>query len=184
MGPEAWNEVASAVVSRLGRDPQGDFSITRFLGPNGYSGLSPAGKALLFRSTGQEKLASALDDIALVTSRIEDKLAQFYNPSGTGKSLAATGTVLGILHSPIKTLSTIIGGNRLAKILSEPATAQATASWINSYRNALTAPHAKSTAAYRRASEQLAGLIVRESGGNPSLLAAQLAGTAAVSEAQ
>jgi hypothetical protein len=180
MGQEAWNEVASSVVSKLGRDPQGEFSIQRFLGPNGYSGLSPAGKALLFRSTGQDKLARALDDIAFVTNQIEEKLLQFYNPSGTGKSVTATGLVLGILHNPIKTLSTITGGTRIAALLSKPATAQATADWIKAYRNALIAPHLRSSAAYRRASEQLAGLIVRETGGNPSLLAAQLTGAAAV----
>ena len=180
MGPEAWNEVASATVAQLGRDPQGEFSITRFLGPNGYSGLSEPGKALLFRSTGNDKLARSLDDIALVTKQIEEKMKQFYNPSGTGKSVAATGTVLGILHSPIKTLSTLIGGNRLATVLSKPATAQVTASWIKAYRDALIAPHLRSSAAYRRASEQLAGLIVRESGGNPAMLTAQLTGAAAI----
>lgn len=178
MGPEAWNEVAAAVVAKLGRDAQGEFSITRFLGPNGYGGLSEPGKQVLFRSTGKDDLARALSDIAFVTKQIEDKLKQFYNPSGTAKSLASTGTVLGILHSPIKTLSTILGGNKLAAVLSEPAAAQSTANWIKAYHAALVSPHVGASEAYRRASEELAGFIVRQSGGNPSMISAQLTGAA------
>lgn len=180
MGPEAWNEVASAVVARLGRDAQGEFSITRFLGPNGYGGLSEGGKAALFRSTGKDDLGRALNDIAFVTKQIEEKLKQFYNPSGTGKSIASTGTVLGVLHSPIKTLSTILGGNKLATVLSEPAAAQSTANWLRAYHAALVAPHIGSSERYRRAAEELAGFIVRQSGGNPSMIAAQLTGQAAL----
>lgn len=166
MGSEAWNEVASAVVARLGRDPQGEFSIARFLGPNGYGGLSEAGKSALFRSTGKDDLARSLSDIAFVTKQIEEKLKQFYNPSGTGKSIASTGTVLGILHSPIKTLSTILGGNKLATVLSEPAAAQSTANWLRAYHAALVSPHVGASERYRRAAEELAGFIVRQSGGN------------------
>jgi hypothetical protein len=176
MGAQAWNEVASAVVARLGRDPQGEFSLTRFLGPNGYSGLSEAGKAALFRSTGRDDLARALDDIALVTKNIEQALQRFSNPSGTGRSLGATGMVAGILFEPISALTTIIGGNRLATVLSRPATAQATASWLKAYRDAILAPHAGSRKAVRAAAEKLAQAIVRETGGNPQVLAAQLQG--------
>jgi hypothetical protein len=174
IGPEAWNEVASAVVAKLGRDPQGEFSLKRFLGPNGYSGLTDAGKTALFRSTGKDNLARSLDDIAFVTKQIEEELEQFANPSGTGRSVTATGVVLGIYAEPISTLSALIGGNALAKVLSQPATAQATASWLKAYRDAITVPHVGSSKAVRAAAEKLAQLIVRDTGGNPNILAAQL----------
>lgn len=174
MGPESWNEVASAVVNKLGRDPQGEFSIKRFL--TAYGNLSNEGRSALFQTTGRDNLAQSLADINFVTKQIEEKLLQFYNPSGTAKSLASTGTVLGILHSPIKTLSTIVGGNRMATVLSEPATARAAADWAKSYREAIIAPSAKSSAQAKRAARQLATLITQRTGGNPETLATQLTG--------
>lgn len=180
MGAEAWNEVAAAVVARLGRDPQGEFSIQRFLTAHGN--LSPSGRMTLFNSTGRDNLARSLEDIAFVTKQIEEKLKQFSNPSGTGRSLASTGTVLGVLHSPIKTLSTLIGGNRIAAVLSEPATAQATANWLKAYRDAMVAPHLGSSKAVREAAGRLADLITQQSGGNARELAARLEVGAAVSD--
>ena len=82
--------------------------------------------------------------------------------------------MLGILHSPIKTLSTIIGGNRLATTLSEPATAQATANWVRAYRDAIVAPHVGSNKAVREAASKLANLITEQSGGNARELATRL----------
>ena len=76
----------SAVVSRLGRDPQGEFSFQRFL--TAYGNLSPEGRRILFRSTGKDNLARSLDDIAFVTKELQEKLLKFYNPSGTGKSVS------------------------------------------------------------------------------------------------
>lgn len=173
-GPEAWNEVASAVVGRLGRDPQGDFSIQRFL--TAYGNLSPGGRSALFKSTGKDNLGKSLEDINFVTKQIEDKLKQFYNPSGTGRSLASSAMVFGVLHHPIQTLSTLIGGNRLATALTEPATAQATADWLKAYSNAITSQHATAPSNVKAAAEKLAGIIARTSPGNinPQILALQL----------
>lgn len=172
MGPEAWNEVAAGVVGKLGRDPQGEFSLQRFL--TGYGNLSPQGRQMLFKSSGNDQHAKALEDIHFVSKQLEDKLKQFYNPSGTARSLVSTGTVMGILHSPIKTLSTLIGGDRLATVLSEPATARATAEWAKAYRDAVLFPHVKATRSIRDASEKLAGVVVGREGGNPQALALEL----------
>lgn len=172
IGPEAWDEVASAVVAKLGRDPQGEFSVGRFLGPNGYGGLSDSGKNVLFRSTGRSDLARSLDDLAFVTTQIEDKLKKFYNPSGTAKSLVSTGLVLGVIHSPITTLSTLLAGGKMASVLSEPATARAAADWAKAYHATLLAPHmASRSRAVREAAEKLAGLISK---GDPSIDSAAL----------
>ncbi|HDA7495706.1 TPA: hypothetical protein O5U58_002807, partial [Staphylococcus aureus] len=38
VGPEKWNEVASALIEKLGRAPDGTFSPDRLLGPSGLGG--------------------------------------------------------------------------------------------------------------------------------------------------
>ena len=173
MGAEAWNEVASGMVSKLGRDPTGDFSIQRFL--TGYGNLSPTGRKTLFQSTGRDDLGRALEDIYFVSKSVEDKLKQFSNPSGTARSLMSSQTALSVLRSPIKVLSTIVGGSRLAAVLSEPATARAAADWAQAYKDAITAPHVGSSRKVREAADNLASLIVRQSGGgNQAALAASL----------
>jgi hypothetical protein len=172
MGGEAWNEVASAAVSKMGRDPTGDFSIQRFL--TAYGNLSPAGRLKLFQSSGRDDLGQSLENIYTVSKAIEDKLKQFANPSGTARSLVSTGMVVDIIRSPIKVLSTLIGGNRLAKVLSEPVTARATADWARAYKEAITAPSANADAKTRRAAEKLADLIVSRGGGNKTEILAAL----------
>lgn len=172
MGPEAWNEVASATIQKLGRDPQGEFSIKRFL--TAYGNLSPSGRAKLFQTTGKDNLANSLAYIYQVSNHIEQKLSQFYNPSGTAKSLVSTGVVMGILHHPIQTLTTLIGGGRMATVLSEPATAQATAEWTKAYLASINSPGSGATKAARAASEKLSALIAGQDGSNPAVLASQL----------
>lgn len=179
MGPEAWNEVASSVISRIGRDAAGEFSVDRFLGPNGYNGLSPAGRSILFKSTGRDNLGKSLDDIAAISSHVQDKLKQFANPSGTAKSLSATGAVLQIVHSPIaalKTLTSIIGGNKMAGVLSEPATARSMAEWTNAYRDAIISPSANSSRRVQRAAQGLANIMAPRVGYDSTVLAGILRG--------
>jgi hypothetical protein len=83
IGASDWNEIASTVVTRLGRDVEGNFTPQRFL--TAYGKLSPAGKDILFRSAGKSDLASHLDDIARVSSRFKE-LQKFANPSGSGRT--------------------------------------------------------------------------------------------------
>lgn len=172
MGAQAWNEVTAGVIAKLGRDPSGEFSVKRFLGPNGWGGLSPQGRNALFYSTGKDEVGNSLDDIALVTREIEKKLLQFYNPSGTAKSLIASETVKGVIHTPIRLLAGTIGGARLARVLSEPATAEGLASWTNAYRDAIVAPSAGKSRATQDAARQLADIITEQSGGNGESAAA------------
>ena len=80
--------------------------------------------------------------------------------------------VMDILHHPVRALATMVGGNKLATILSEPATARATADWTKAYRDALISPN-KARAA-RDASRQLAGIIARQTGEDAGTLAQQL----------
>lgn len=172
MGGEAWNEVASAVIAKMGRDPAGDFSVQRFL--TAYGNLSPSGRLRLFHSSNRDSLGRSLEDIYAVSKSIEDKLKQFANPSGTARSLTATGTVMDIIRSPIKALSTIIGGGRLARVLSEPVTARATADWARAYKEAIVAPSAAADRKTRMAAEKLANLIVAQGGGDRAQILASL----------
>lgn len=173
IGAEGWNEMASAMAARLGRDTRGEFSIPRFL--TAYGGMTPAGRSALFSTTGRDNLGRALNDIAKVSKEIEAKLEQFANPSGTARSLTATGMVMDVIHHPIRALSALTGGNYLAKVLSEPASAQLTAQWLQAYRNALVAPSANSSKAVQTAAGRLANEIVKLSGGgNAAQIASQL----------
>jgi len=115
---DEWNEVASAVISRIGRDPsfvttpgaavtKSGFSPDRFV--TDYGKLSPAGKTLLFRSTGQSHLASALDDLATISQRFK-QLNTFANPSGTGQRLTSVLGGAGLIADPVTTIGTIVGG--------------------------------------------------------------------------
>lgn len=181
MGVEAWNEVAAAVIAKLGRDPQGDFSIKRFL--TAYGNLSDAGRSALFRSSGKNDLARSLDDINFVVKQVEEKLLKFYNPSGTAKSMAATETVMGIIHAPIKTLATMLGGSKMARILSEPASARATADWIKAYQAVIENPtDAPKARAAMQASRRLAGFVAREAGVTEEVALTQLLATPVMSQ--
>jgi hypothetical protein len=67
--PDEWGEVASAIVARLGRDVEGNFSADRFL--TGWGKLSGQGKAVLFGGD----VRKSLDDIATVSSRFQSILS-------------------------------------------------------------------------------------------------------------
>jgi hypothetical protein len=69
MGSDDWNEMASTIVTRLGRDVEGNFSPQRFV--TAYNKISDAGKTLLFRGGDKGELAAHLDDIATVASRFQ-----------------------------------------------------------------------------------------------------------------
>jgi hypothetical protein len=84
MGSSDWNEVGSTIVSKLGRDVEGNFSPRRFL--TDYGKISDAGKNVLFRSGGKSTLADSLDDIATISSRFKE-LEKYANPSGTSRSM-------------------------------------------------------------------------------------------------
>ena len=94
-GPDAWNDLTSAFIHRLGYDPaSGQWSPDRFLSKSGYGGLSPEGRQLLFNSTGRSGLAHSLDNLQIISRAFSD----FYkmgNPSGTAGSNFITGLIGG-----------------------------------------------------------------------------------------
>lgn len=128
MGADAWNEMASGIISRIGRDAEGNFSPDRFL--TAYGRFSPEGKSLLFGSTGRQDLMRALDDIATISSRAK-QLASYGNPSGTGRTVTTVGALGAMFAEPISTVTSAIGGNLVARAMSRPATARSLANWMS-----------------------------------------------------
>jgi len=162
-GPDAWDEVAGTVVSRLGRDPEGQFSPQRFL--TDFGKLSPEGRALLFNSTGKSDLARSLTDIATVSSRFKE-LQKYANPSGTARGLGFTGAGYGLAVDPVTTLATIVGGNALSRVLAQPATASSMARWARAYEVLARKPAAGTLASFNVASRNLASTLADKLGLN------------------
>lgn len=150
IGGQGWNEVASAVISRIGRDPAGNFSPDRFV--TAYGKMSDEGKRALFGSTGRADLVQALDDIAMVSERAQ-QIARYGNPSGTGRVTTLAAMVTGLFTAPLTTLTTVIGGHAAARALARPVTARAIANWTKAAQRAQlqATPPAQSTYAYASA---------------------------------
>lgn len=151
-GADDWNEVASTVVSRLGRDVEGNFSPQRFI--TAYGKLSDTGKQVLFRSTGKSDLAVHLDDIATVSSRFKE-LQKFANPSGTARNSLWATMGAGAVAAPLTTLTTVLGGRMVAMALARPASAASIAKLAKAQQAVAVAPSASKVAAYTLAARNL-----------------------------
>jgi hypothetical protein len=152
IGADDWNEIASTIVSRLGRDVEGDFSPQRFV--TAYGKLSPAGKQILFRSGGKSDLAGYLDDIAKVSSRFKE-LQKFANPSGTAR--AGFGGLIGAggIANPLLTAKVVLGGRLLASALAKPATAASVAKLAKAQEALVMSPGPARIAAFNTAARNL-----------------------------
>lgn len=137
VSPETWNEMSSAVISKMGRDGDGKFSPDRFL--TAYGKLSTNGKNLLFKTSGKDDLASSLEDIATVSRRFK-QLNEFSNPSGTGQAVAGLSYLSGAFLEPTTVVGTLVGSRALSSILAKPTSAKAMAKWTQAYEKAATSP--------------------------------------------
>jgi hypothetical protein len=171
--PGAWNDVASTVIGRLGKNSQGEFSPALFI--RDYGNLSPAGKGMLFHSVGNGAVIPFLDDIAHVSKQYV-QAGKLGNPSGSAghaAGMAVAGAVMaGIAHSsliePMTALSAVTGSNLAARMLGAPATAAGLARWTRAYDNLVRIPGARSAAAFNVASRNL-GSTTAAVLGDPSL---------------
>lgn len=123
MGSQAWSQVGNAIISRLGRDAQGNFSADRFIGPSGYPSLSPQAKAILF--TPQQR--SGLDDLSTVSNLVNTKLSKFDNTSRTAHTIEAAGLLTAGWHAPVPTVLGLAGTRGVAMALARPAVSRAAA---------------------------------------------------------
>ncbi len=137
IGKDAWPEFVSGVVARLGRDKEGKFTAARFVGNQGWSGLTPQGRLELF--AGNRQAAKALTDLALVSSRFKE-LARFSNPSGTGQMVIGAGQVFYLWHEPMTAITAVLGAQLMARALAKPRAAIEISRWAKFYMRAAKAP--------------------------------------------
>lgn len=142
--PRDWQNAASGVISRLGRDADGNFSTTRFLGPSGYNSLSDAGKDTLFGPIGST-VRDNLEKIANV-SRQYSKYMELHNTSNTGNVVAGVEGIKQFIAHPFDFLATVLGGRYVADMMSRPATSGALADWTKNYLDTMRTSPITSTA--------------------------------------
>jgi hypothetical protein len=165
VGKEAWDEISSAVISKMGRDADGKFSPDRFL--TAYGRLSKTGKHALFRTTGKNDLANSLDDLATVSRRFK-QLNQFANPSGTAQSALTGAGAYAAVAAPMTTIGTIAGSRVMSSILAKPVSARKLANWAKAYEQVVTNPSVKTQALLKARAEVLAIDLAAEAG-SPAL---------------
>jgi len=153
IGADAWGDVAAAAVDKLGRaTPEADFSGERFL--TAWDKLSASGKQLLFNSTGKSNLVQSLDDLATL-SKAHKSLAEFGNPSGTGRAVTFGGMAAAAWSNPVATLVGAIGGNTMARVFASPVAASSASKWAIAFDKANQAPSPGRAAALAGATRNL-----------------------------
>lgn len=119
---EAWGEVASAAIGRLGRNNSNEFSLPIFL--KNYKAMSTNGRNIIFSSSGKEGLKTELDALAKTVESFKN-LSNLRNTSGTGRvvagSLALTSSAINPVTIPIILLKGI-AARALAQALAKPVT--------------------------------------------------------------
>lgn len=157
---EAWDDVAAAVIPRLGRNQSNEFSPAVFL--KKYSALSDAGRNVLFASTGKGSLKSELDALAVVADKFRN-LDKLRNTSGTGRAnIVSTalgfGAGFGML---VPMLQAAIPGAIMARIMAKPVKVKA----VTDFSKALyDAASGKAGGLAQKAITQFAAAIAEESG--------------------
>lgn len=162
IGPEKWDEITSAIVNKMGRLKPGDeFSSDRF--KTAWEAMPDASRRVVFNSTNKPGLAQSIDDIVTL-SNAHKSLAKFGNPSGTGKSVSATGLVAGAWAEPMSAIGSAVGGHLMARVLASPIAAKQASKWALVYSNAAKNPSPARMAVLSTTSENLANALGREFG--------------------
>ena len=119
MGRDAWNEVGSALISRLGQAPDGTFSPDRFV--TAFGKLAPAARNELFSPVQH----AALNDLMTLSQYVRDRISRFTNVSGTSRGNISFGYLGGMFLDPISALGTVVSGRLIAHAISQPAIVRA-----------------------------------------------------------
>lgn len=178
LGADDWNEVASAIIGRMGRDANGEITPDRLV--TAYGKLSDTGKNLLFGANTTHR--KAIEDFFQISSRMQSVGRNFGNPSGTGQTVAggalgaaalnaAGSAFVGDFMPAAKLIGGIVGGKALAGYLANPASASSMAKWAKAYEYFVKYPSVTTTKALDRATKNFAA-TVGESAGVPDLAAA------------
>jgi hypothetical protein len=116
MNPEDWQTAVRGVVAQMGRDANGNFLPSQFIGGSGYNKLSEGGKDLLFGAPGTVARDN-LDTLADVSNRFKD-VSKYANTSGTAHAIAISR----FFESPIDWITSTLGATGVSKAISAPAT--------------------------------------------------------------
>ena len=159
MDPEHIQSFQAGLMSRLGRDAEGNFSPDRWLGPNGISGLSDRAKKMIFKDNPQQ--LQVLEDITEVSRRFKN-LNKFGNPSGTGQTILGGTSIAGLFVDPISVFTSIGGANLFTRAISKPATAESLANWSRRYEAFVQNPTRATANAFYRAGLPLSRMLSAE----------------------
>jgi hypothetical protein len=146
-------DLAGAIIRQVGISPRtGQFSPDVFASQ--WQTYTPQAKALLFGNAGAHR--QALDDIMTISQRMKEVSSRFGNASGTAqnRNLFATGAAL--MAAPLSTLTAVLGGGAVARVLASPAGAASAAKWTRAYSALRMAPSAQRLATFEMASRNLA----------------------------
>jgi hypothetical protein len=146
MTQDEWQEVGSAIIQRMGRDAQDDFSPNRFV--TGWGKMSDAGKAALFPDQAHR---AALNDLSTLSVRGGPAMARFANPSGTAQGTAFAGLGAGVFADLGSTLTAVLTGRVVASSLAQPASASSMARMAKAYSIAIEKPTAATYASLQSA---------------------------------
>lgn len=158
LAPDEWDELASGVIARLGRDnADAPFSADKFV--TAWNKMTDDAKATMFN----QKLRKSLEDIATLANRSKEA-EKFRNTSNTGRVGVATAFGAGAMANPLAAISAAVGAEIAARVISRPATARSAAMWSKVYQQAVNKPTAVSAGALQRASRQFGVTIATEMG--------------------
>jgi hypothetical protein len=146
MTQDEWQEVGSAIIQRMGRDAEDNFSPNRFV--TGWGKLSDAGKAALFPNQAHR---AALNDLSTLSVRGGPAMARFANPSGTAQGTAFAGLGAGVFADLGATLTAVLTGRVVASSLAQPASASSMARMAKAYSIAIEKPTAATYASLQSA---------------------------------
>ena len=174
--PETWNELASAVVRKMGGAQGSDVTA-----PGMVSGWSPAkaltswnnmsenGKNALF---GAGPLRQHMDNNAAILEKFRE-LGRYGNPSGTGHAAAMTELLLSTFLAPLHVMGTMGGSYAASKFLTSPAGAKSLSTYGNTLYNLATNKGSMATAKLARLN--LTRVLSDETGADEKDIDARLA---------
>ncbi|WP_414470739.1 hypothetical protein [Microvirga sp. M2] len=151
LGDEAFNDLSSVMIGRMGYGPSGgEFSFAHLV--SNWNKLSPEGKAYLFRDQGIRK---CLDDIMTLARPAKEAEGKFANKSNTGRAGLTGGLVVGGMAEPITALGAAIGGVAFGKLVSTPATSSQFHRWARLASEMKVGPTPQKAAAMETLSQYL-----------------------------
>ncbi|MEZ0171025.1 hypothetical protein [Microvirga sp. TS319] len=152
LGDEAFNDLSSVMIGRMGYGPSGgEFSFAHLV--SNWNKLSPEGKAYLFRDQGIRK---RLDDIMTLARPAKEAEGKFVNKSNTGRVVVTGGLALGTMGEFFTGLGAAIGGVAFGKLLSTPVTSPLFHRWTRLASEMKVNPTPQKAAALETLSGRLA----------------------------